>query len=357
MGKVMIVEAIKNNIKGIQLSSEDAASAMKEIMSGTASPSQIAAVLISLSMKGESVKEITALAQTMKEFANKINPVYQDRLVDIVGTGGDKIKTINLSTISAFVVATAGVKVAKHGNRAATGKCGSADVLNRLGYKLDTKPDLVKRCIEEVGIGFMFAPIFHPAMKNVIMTRKEIGVKTIFNILGPLTNPASADSMVVGVADSKLIQPYAEILPNLGCKRAVIVHGIDGLDEIATFGKTKMRFIGDIENDGKEITVEAKDFNLREITPEEITGMGIDYNAKIMFQILSNQLPLDNPNVEAVIANSAIGFLIAAEATSIGEGVEKAKEVIASGRCIDKLKEFVKFVEGDMTKIEEFESS
>ena len=353
----MIVDAIKNNIKGIELSSEDAASAMKEIMSGTATPSQISAFLISLSMKGESVKEITALAQIMKEFANKINPVCQDRLVDIVGTGGDKIKTINLSTISAFVVATAGVKVAKHGNRAATGKCGSADVLNRLGYKLDTKPDLVKKCIEEIGIGFMFAPIFHPAMKNVITTRKEIGVKTIFNILGPLTNPASADSMVVGVADSKLIQSYAEILPNLGCKRAVIVHGIDGLDEIATFGKTKMKFIGDIENDGKEIIIEAKDFNLREITPEEIAGTGIDYNAKIMFQILSNQLPINNPNVEAVIANSAIGFLVAAKATSVSEGVEKAKEVIASGKCIEKLKEFVKFVDGDIAKIEEFESS
>lgn len=353
----MIVDAIKDNIKGIQLSSEDAASAMKEIMSGTATPSQIAAFLISLNMKGESVKEITSMAQIMKEFANKINPVYQDRLVDIVGTGGDKIKTINLSTISAFVVAATGVKVAKHGNRAATGKCGSADVLNRLGYKLDTEPDLVKRCIEEVGIGFMFAPIFHPAMKNVITTRKEIGVKTIFNILGPLTNPASADSMVVGVADSKLIQSYSEILPNLGCKRAVIVHGIDGLDEIATFGKTKMKFIGDIENSGKEITVEAKDFNLREITPEEIAGTGIDYNAKIMFQILSNQLPLNNPNVEAVIANSAIGLIVAGKATSVSEGVEKAKEIIASGNCINKLKEFIKFVDGDTVKIEEFESS
>lgn len=352
----MIIDAIKKNINREPLSRDEASLAMKEIMTGSATPSQMSAFLISLRMKGESIEEIVALAKTMKEFSNRINPSYNDRLIDVVGTGGDKIKTINLSTISAFVLASANVKIAKHGNRAATGKCGSADVLDRLGYKLDTKPNIVEKCVEKIGIGFMFAPVFHPAMKNVIGVRREIGVRTIFNILGPLTNPADADSMLVGVADIKLMDKYAEILLKLGCKRAVIVHGIDGLDEIATFGKTRMRFIGDLDNTGKEITVKPGDFGLKEITPEEIAGTGIDYNANIMFQILANRLPINNPNVEAVIANSAVGFIVAGKSSSISEGVEKARETLVSGKCIDKLKEFVKFVDGDVEKIEEFES-
>ena len=352
----MIVDAIKKNVNRESLSSEEAVQAMKEIMSGSATPSQMSAFLVSLSMKGESIEEIIALAQTMKEFANRIKPSYDDKLVDIVGTGGDKIKTINLSTISAFVLASSDIKIAKHGNRAATGKCGSADVLDRLGYRLDTEPNKVKESIENNGIGFMFAPVFHPAMKNVIGTRKEIGVRTIFNILGPLTNPADADSMIVGVANVELIDKYAKILPELGCKRAIIVHGLDGLDEIATFGETKMRFIGDLDNEGKEITVKPEDFGLKKINSQDISGTGIDYNAEIMYKILSNRLKIDNPNVEAVIANSAVGFIVAGKASSISEGVEIARRTLNSGKSIDKLKEFIRFVDGDMERIEQFES-
>lgn len=352
----MIVDAIKKNVNREVLSSEEASQAMKEIMSGSATPSQISAFLISLSMKGESIEEIVALAKTMKEFANRINPTHGNRLVDIVGTGGDKIKTINLSTISAFVLAASEITIAKHGNRAATGKCGSADVLDRLGYRLDTKPEKVKESIEKNGIGFMFAPIFHPAMKNVIGTRKEIGVRTIFNILGPLTNPASADSMIVGVANTELVDKYSKILPELGCKRAIIVHGLDGLDEIATFGETKMRFIGDLENEGKEIIVKPDDFGLKKINAQDIAGTGIDYNAEVMYKILANRFDIDNPNVEAVIANSAVGFIVAGKASSISEGVEMAKITLNSGKCINKLKEFIRFVDGDMEKIEQFES-
>ena len=342
----MIVDAIKKNVNRDALSSDEASQAMKEIMSGSATPSQISAFLISLSMKGESIEEIVALAQTMKEFANRIKPNHDNRLVDIVGTGGDRIKTINLSTISAFVLATSGIMIAKHGNRAATG----------LGYRLDTGPEKVEESIEKNGIGFMFAPIFHPAMKNVIGTRKEIGVRTIFNILGPLTNPASADSMIVGVANTELVDKYAAILPKLGCKRAIIVHGLDGLDEIATFGETKMRFIGDLENEGEEIIVKPDDFGLKKINAQDIAGTGIDYNAEIMYKILANRLDIDNPNVEAVIANSAVGFIVAGKASSILEGVEIARTVLNSGKCIDKLKEFIRFVDGDMERIEQFES-
>ena len=217
-------------------------------------------------------------------------------------------------------------------------------------------PNKVKESIENNGIGFMFAPVFHPAMKNVIGTRKEIGVRTIFNILGPLTNPADADSMIVGVANVELIDKYAKILPELGCKRAIIVHGLDGLDEIATFGETKMRFIGDLDNEGKEITVKPEDFGLKKINSQDISGTGIDYNAEIMYKILSNRLKIDNPNVEAVIANSAVGFIVAGKASSISEGVEIARRTLNSGKSIDKLKEFIRFVDGDMERIEQFES-
>ena len=221
---------------------------------------------------------------------------------------------------------------------------------------METKPEKVKESIEKNGIGFMFAPIFHPAMKNVIGTRKEIGVRTIFNILGPLTNPASADSMIVGVANTELVDKYSKILPELGCKRAIIVHGLDGLDEIATFGETKMRFIGDLENEGKEIIVKPDDFGLKKINAQDIAGTGIEYNAEVMYKILANRFDIDNPNVEAVIANSAVGFIVAGKASSISEGVEMAKITLNSGKCINKLKEFIRFVDGDMEKIEQFES-
>ena len=181
-------------------------------------------------------------------------------------------------------------------------------------------------------------------------------MRTIFNILGPLTNPADADSMIVGVANVELIDKYAKILPELGCKRAIIVHGLDGLDEIATFGETKMRFIGDLDNEGKEITVKPEDFGLKKINSQDISGTGIDYNAEIMYKILSNRLKIDNPNVEAVIANSAVGFIVAGKASSISEGVEIARRTLNSGKSIDKLKEFIRFVDGDMERIEQFES-
>ena len=348
----MIVDAIKKNVNRDALSSDEASQAMKEIMSGSATPSQISAFLISLSMKGESIEEIVALAQTMKEFANRIKPNHDNRLVDIVGTGGDRIKTINLSTISAFVLATSGIMIAKHGNRAATGKCGSADVLDRLGYRLDTKPEKVEESIEKNGIGFMFAPIFHPAMKNVIGPRKEIAIRTVFNILGPLTNPASADSMVVGVAEYELLKQYKEILSKLGCKKAIIVHGEKGLDEITTVGDTHVESIG-LEFPRK---INSESMGLKESSSDDIKGEGIETNAKIMYQVLAGKLPNNNPIVQSVAANAGAGLLVGEKVDNIKEGIAIATETIENGKALNKLIELIKFVNGDTKVIEEFET-
>src|SRR5881296_4215801 len=211
---------------------------MKEIMSGQATPAQIAAFLVALKKKGETVEEMTALARVMISFSRRIHPKVSDFLVDTCGTGGDKVKTFNVSTTSAFVVAAAGVPVAKHGNRSFTSKCGSADVMERLGVNLEMDPEKVERSIEEVGIGFMYAPNFHPAMKNVAPVRREIGVRTVFNILGPLTNPAGANAQLIGVYDSELLEPMCLAAHNLGAKSVMTVYGLDGVDEISMTGKT-----------------------------------------------------------------------------------------------------------------------
>ena len=221
----MIKESIQKLIDGTSLTYEESREVMKEIMSGQATNAQIAAFLTALRMKGETVEEIRAFAEIMKEYSHQIRPRIKGRLVDTCGTGGDKIKTFNVSTAAAFVVAGAGVAIAKHGNRSVTSQSGSADVLERLGFNLTMTPEAVQRSVEQVGIGFMFAPAFHPAMKYAIGPRREIGVRTIFNVLGPLTNPACATAQVLGVYDRKLTEPLAHALQRLGCEEAMVVHG------------------------------------------------------------------------------------------------------------------------------------
>ncbi|MEM3162435.1 MAG: anthranilate phosphoribosyltransferase, partial [Candidatus Bathyarchaeia archaeon] len=234
----MIREAIENLVNREGLSYREASESMKEIMSGEATPSQIAAFLTALRMKGETVEEIMAFASVMRSFCHKINPRVSGRLVDTCGTGGDRIKTFNVSTAAAFVVAGAGVPVAKHGNRSVTSKSGSADVLEHLGLNLNVPHETVEKAIEKIGVGFMFAPMFHPAMKHAAGTRREIGIRTVFNILGPLTNPAMANAQVIGVYDAGLVDKMAHVLRGLGLQEAMVVHGLDGLDEISTVGET-----------------------------------------------------------------------------------------------------------------------
>jgi anthranilate phosphoribosyltransferase len=227
-----IQDVINKLIVGVDLSEGEAEDTMKSIMSGEATPSQIASFLTALRVKGETVDEITAFARVMRQFSVKISPRVSGTLVDTCGTGGDKIKTFNISTAAMFVAAGAGVPIAKHGNRSVTSKAGSADVVEAIGVKIDLPEEGVKRCIEEVGIGFMFAPRFHPAMKHAAPVRKEMGIRTVFNILGPLTNPAGARAQLMGVYDASLTEKLATVLDRLGCERAMVTHGLDGLDEI-----------------------------------------------------------------------------------------------------------------------------
>ena len=349
----MIREAIQDLIEGKDLSDSLASSSMEEIMSGSATPSQMGAFLASLRIKGETVGEIVALAKIMRKFSVKIKPSTTGRLVDIVGTGGDKIKTINLSTIASIVVAAHGTTVAKHGNRAASGKCGSADVLERLGYRMNATPEEIERTINRVGIGFMFAPVFHPAMKNVIGTRKEIGIRTIFNLLGPLTNPASADSLVVGVPSMDLTSKIAAALKSLDIRNAMIVHGENGLDEISTFGRT---FVSYLRNESIESTVlSPRDMGLSPSIPEDLMCNGVEENANAMLMILSNRLPPNHPQVEATLANAAAGLVVGEKIDNMEEGVQRARETLDTGRCIGKLKEMILSIRGDISRIEEFE--
>ncbi len=349
----MIREAIQALIEGEDLNDSLASSSMEEIMSGSAAPSQMGAFLASLRIKGETVGEIVALAKIMKKFSVKINPSTTGRLVDIVGTGGDRIKTINLSTIASVVVAAHGAIVAKHGNRAASGKCGSADVLERLGYRMNATPAEVERTIDRVGIGFMFAPVFHPAMKNVVGTRKEIGIRTIFNLLGPLTNPAGADSLVVGVPTMDLTSKIAVALKSLDIRNAMIVYGENGLDEISTFGRT---FVSYLRNESIESRVlYPGDMGLSSSIPEDLIGGGVEDNANAMLMILSNRFPPNHPQVEATLANAAAGLVVGEKTGDMKEGVQLARETLDTGRCIEKLKEMILSIQGDVSRIEEFE--
>ena len=234
----MIREGIQKLIEGRDLTFNESSEIMREVMSGKTTNAQTASFLTALRMKGEVVEELIAFTSIMRSNCCSIQPKVQGRLVDTCGTGGDKIKTFNVSTAAAFVIAGAGVAVAKHGNRAVTSKSGSADVLGKMGLKINLEPKEVESIIERIGIGFMFAQTFHPAMKYAAETRREIGIRTVFNVLGPLSNPACANAQLLGVYDSKLVVPIAFALDKLGCLEAMVVHGVDGLDEISTVGKT-----------------------------------------------------------------------------------------------------------------------
>src|SRR2546423_2772977 len=267
----MIREYIPVLLENHDLTPEQAESAMMDIMTGQATPSQISAFLIGLKKKRETVDEITAIARVMRSFSRTVNPKVDGYLLDTCGTGGDKTKTFNVSTTAAFVITAAGVRVAKHGNRSFTSRCGSADVLEQLGIKLEIEPALVEKAIEEIGIGFMFAPNFHPAMKNVASIRREIGVRTIFNILGPLTNPAGANAQLIGVYDSELLEPMCVAAHNLGARSVMTVYGLDGVDEISLTGKTVIVK----QQNGKTVREEIlpEDIGLKEPTAEMMAGL------------------------------------------------------------------------------------
>ncbi|MBI5253120.1 MAG: anthranilate phosphoribosyltransferase [Euryarchaeota archaeon] len=331
-------EFIGKLVEGKDLTVSEAEEAMKLIMSGAATQAQIGAFLTALRMKGETVAEITACAKIMRSFASKINPKVNGTLVDTCGTGGDKIKTFNISTIAAFVVAGAGIYVAKHGNRSVTSKAGSADVLEALGVKIDLPPKQVERCIESTGIGFMFAPVFHPAMKHAIGPRKEIGIRTVFNILGPLTNPASANAQLLGVYDAALTERIAKVLKLLGSKRVLVVHGLGGLDELSTFGETK---ISELE-EGRVITyrVKPEDFGIKRAQVNELLGGDLEFNKNVVLDVLKNGEKGARRDIVAL--NAAAGIYAGGRTHSIKEAMGVANEYIDSGAAYKKLQALVR---------------
>ncbi len=340
----MIQETIAKLVKKENLSQEEAEEVMEEIMTGQATDSQIAGFLIALRMKGETVDEMTACAKVMREKATKINirgdididrediNVDMETIVDTCGTGGSGTNTFNISTATALVVAGAGVKVAKHGNRSASSACGSADVLQQLGVNLDVSPGLVAECINEIGIGFLFAPLLHTAMKFAIGPRKELGVRTIFNILGPLTNPAGANAQVLGVYDPGLTEKMAQVLRNLGARKVFVVHGEDSLDEITITGKTKVTELSNGEI--KTYYIEPSDFGFQNATLEDIRGGDAEKNAEIVTLVLKGER---GPRRDVVLLNTAYALLAANKVNSPTDGIRLAEESIDSGKAYEKL--------------------
>lgn len=349
----MIRENIQTLVDGGNLSSEESRDVMREIMSGQATNAQIAAFLTALRIKGENVDELVAFAQIMRENSLRIKPKVQGRLVDTCGTGGDKLKTFNISTASAFVIAGAGVAIAKHGNRSVTSKSGSADVLERIGVNLSMEPEAVKKAIEQVGIGFMFAPAFHPAMKYAVAPRKEVGIRTVFNLLGPLTNPACANAQLLGVYDAKLTVQVANALNRLGCEEAMVVHGLDGIDEVSTLGKTVISHLknGDI----RTFETSPKELGVKQSKLEDLLGGAPEENACILLKILSGRCAHSDSKVEIVLINSAAGLIVGGKAENFKEGLELARESIRSGAAYGKVKALVKLSGGDLSKLEELE--
>ena len=350
----MIREGIQKLIEGSNLTYDESGQIMSEVMSGRATNSQTAAFLTALRMKGEAVEELIAFATVMRQNCSQIQPHVHGRLVDTCGTGGDKVKTFNVSTAAAFVIAGAGIAVAKHGNRAVTSKSGSADVLEKLGLNLNMQPKAVQEVIEQVGVGFMFAPAFHPAMKYAAEPRREIGIRTVFNLLGPLTNPAQANAQLLGVYDPKLTTPIAYALNKLGCEEAMVVHGLDGLDEISTVGKTiiawlKKDQVATLETSPSFFGVKKADItDLKAGTPEE--------SAETLFKILSGNLERGDAKTEMVLVNSAAGIIVGEKAENFRDGMEMARESIESGAAYGKLKALVKASGGSLTKLEELEA-
>jgi len=332
----MIKEAIQALVSGRSLTTEEAASVMEEIMEGKATEAQLGAFITALRIKGETVDEIAGLARIM--LAKAVRVTIAEPVLDVVGPGGDNSNTFNISTAAAFVAAGAGLKVAKHGNRAMSSQCGSADVLEALGVRIDLNAEQVQRCLQEVGMGFMFAPIFHPAMKYAAAPRREIGIRTIFNILGPLTNPAGAKAELLGVADESLVEKLTLVLQSLGCYHAVVVHGEDGLDEITITGKTQVCELKD--GHIKRYSISPEDLGLSRASVDSLRGGTIDENATLLRGILAGA---SGPQRDVVLMNAAAALLAGDRVETLQHGLALAREVIDGSHALAKLDQLIGF--------------
>jgi len=331
----MIKEAIADVIARTDLNGDRMQGVMDRIMSGDATPAQIAGLLVALRMKGETVTEVSAAATSMRRHATFID-AGPGRVVDTCGTGGDGLDTFNISTTAAFVAAGAGVTVAKHGNRAVSSKCGSADVLAALGVNIQARPPIMEQCIQEIGIGFLYAPTMHPAMKYAIGPRRELGVRTIFNMLGPLTNPAGATGQVLGVFAPELTEMFAAALRELGCRRAYVVHGSDGMDEITTTGPTRVCELRNGQLQTYELSPEPFFGACDE--PESLAGGTPTDNARILREVIENK---PGPARRIALLNAAAAIAAGEEAEDLRDGLEKAKESIESGAALGKLESLI----------------
>ena len=349
MTSPIITEAVRCLVDRRNLTRIEAAAAMDAIMTGAATNAQIAAFLTALRMKGETVEELIGLAQVMRQKAVRVRTrgdevdaaltgTDREMLIDTCGTGGDATGTFNVSTATAFVVAGAGLRVAKHGNRSVSSLCGSADVVERLGVSLELTPQKVGRCIDEVGIGFLYAPLLHTAMKHVMAARREMGVRTVFNMLGPLTNPAAANAQVIGVYSPTLTEPLARVLAELGTVRAFVVHGADGLDEISNTGESRISEVR--EGLVRTFGVRPEDFGMARATIADLHGGDRDQNADIIRSLLGGE---PGPKRDIVVMNAAAALVAGARARDFKEGVELAARSIDEGAAWSKLDSLVAF--------------
>ena len=343
-----ITDAIKKTVDRQSLCVEEAEVVLEQIMTGQCSDAQIAALLTALRMKGETVDELTGFARVMRRKAASVRPQSQvsadmggterEALIDTCGTGGDVSGSFNISTATAFVVAGCGVRVAKHGNRSVSSQCGSADVIEALGVKIELEPERIAQAIDEVGIGFLHAPLLHEAMKYVAIARRQMGIRTIFNMLGPLTNPAGANTQVIGVYAAPLTEVLAEVLKALGTSRAFVVHGSDGLDEITISGESKITELKGAEL--KTYTVSPEDFGLNGATLEEIRGGDARQNKQIILEVLQGN---PGPCRDVVLLNAAAALVACSRASDFKEGAQLAADSIDSRKAIKKLERLIEF--------------
>jgi anthranilate phosphoribosyltransferase len=336
--KIGIAEAIQRAVEHREIFHDEMLHVMRQIMRGELTPAQTAGFIIGLRVKKETVGEIAAAAQVMREFATLVPLKDHQHVVDVVGTGGDGAHTFNISTAATFVAAAAGARVAKHGNRSVSSRSGSADVLEALGAKLDLTPGQIARAVETVGVGFMFAPSHHPAMKHAAAVRKELGVRTIFNILGPLTNPAGAQNQLMGVFHVDLVGIQTRVLQRLGAKHVMVVHGRDGLDEISISGET---LVGElVDGEIREYELHPSQFGLEVYDRRAIQVNSVEESKQMVLAVLENQ---PGPALNIVVLNAGAALYVAGVVKSLESGIERARKAIAKGEAKQKLDDFIAF--------------
>jgi len=336
--KIGIAEAIQRTVEHREIFHDEMLHVMRQIMRGELTPAQIAGFIIGLRVKKETVGEIAAAAQVMREFATMVPLKDHQHVVDVVGTGGDGAHTFNVSTAATFVAAAAGARIAKHGNRSVSSRSGSADVLEALGAKLDLSPEQIARSIETVGIGFMFAPSHHPAMKHAAPVRKELGVRTLFNILGPLTNPAGAQNQLLGVFHPDLVGIQTRVLQRLGARHVMVVYGRDGLDEISISGPS---LVGELaKGEIREYEIHPSDFGLEVYDRRAIQVASVEESKQMVLAVLENQ---PGPALNIVLLNAGAALYVAGVAKTMENGIEKARKAVAKGEARQKLEDFIAY--------------